>query len=485
MKRQWLAAVAAAFLAGCGSAPPVQTNAGEAVQRLQADVGFLASDALEGRGTPSRGLDIAALYLEAELKKAGAKPAVNGGYLQKYKVGSYSPNGAKVTVHIDGKMIEPKNYVFVNIGYDPANGAIRLPLVEAGNGVVDEDKKADDFATLDVKGKAAVVKKGAPWPLDKAAVFGADRAIGKLIAATVRGARLLVYLSPELDTGEEAEAGFFREMKNAAVGFVRPNIANASALNPMLVLKPEAYPVGAKQIEVTIETQVEEGIASNVLAKIDGTDAGQKDEWVLLTAHYDHIGSHALPAGQDGIWNGADDNASGTAGVLELARRLARRPGKRSVLVFFTSGEDRGIFGSAFYAANPIVPAEKMAVQFNLDMIGRSQGQAQGVFFGAPSLFDEAVAAGKKRALEVIPDQQPTWRLVYLTDCYHFARQGVPSLFFFTGVHPDYHQPSDTADKIRYEELGKIVDIGEELTRAYVDGKGKPRFTKPVWFRTP
>jgi hypothetical protein len=485
MKRQWTAAIIVAFLGGCGSAPPVQTNAGEAVRRLQADVGFLASDALEGRGTPSRGLDLAALYLEAELKKAGALPASDGGYLQKYKVGSYTPSAAKVAVRIDGKTVDAKNYVFVNIGYDPANGALRLPLVEAGNGVVDEEKKVDDFGSVDVKDKAVVAKKGAPWPLDKAAVFGADRAMGKLIAATVRGARLLVYLSPELDTGDEAEAGFFREMKNAGVGFVRPNIGGASALNPMLVLKPEAYPAGAKQIEVAIEAKVEEGTASNVLAKIDGTDAALKDEWVLLTAHYDHIGSHTLPAGQDGIWNGADDNASGTSGVLELARRLARRPGKRSVLLFFTSGEDRGIFGSAFYAANPIVPAEKMAVQFNLDMIGRSQGQAQGVVFGAQTLFDEAVAAGKKRGLEVIPDQQPNWRLVYLTDCYHFARQGVPSLFFFTGVHPDYHQPSDTADKIRYEELAKIVDISEELTRAYVDGKEKPQFTRPVWFRTP
>jgi len=474
-----LVAVAAILLCGCAK----QADHGDPVARLRADIGFLASDALEGRGTPSRGLDIAAHYLEAELKKAGAAPAVNGSYLQKYRVGSYTPSQAKVTVRINGKTVDPRQYVFINFGYDPANGPLKLAIVDAGNGIVDEEKKVDDYASLDVKGKAVVAKKGAPWELDNSAVFGADRAMGKLIAATVRGAKLLVYLSAELDGGEEAEAGFFSQMKNAGVGFVRPNLAHASALNPMLVLKPEAYAAGG--IEIAIDVPITEAEASNVLAHIEGTDAQLKEEHVLLTAHYDHIGSHALPPGQDGIWNGADDNASGTAGVMELARRIARSPGKRSTLVFFTSGEDRGIFGSAWYAANPLVPADRMAVQFNLDMIGRSEGKVQGVPFGNEALYEEAVAAGKAKGLEVIPDQQPSWRLVYLTDTYHFARQGVASFFFFTGVHPDYHQPSDTADKIRYEELAKIVDVTEQLARPYLDGKAKPEVKRPVWFRTP
>jgi Zn-dependent M28 family amino/carboxypeptidase len=192
-----------------------------------------------------------------------------------------------------------------------------------------------------------------------------------------------------------------------------------------------------------------------------------------------------MPEGKDGIWNGADDNASGTAGVIELTRRIAARPGKRSTLIFFTSGEDRGIFGSAYYAANPLVPNQNITVQFNLDMIGRGKDKVQGIPFGAQALFDEAVAAGKAAGMEVIPDQQPAWRVVYLTDTYHFGRAGIPSLFFFTGTHADYHQPSDTGDKIEYGGMSKIVEITEQVARPYLDGKAGPAFVKPEWFRAP
>src|SRR5262249_23767936 len=155
------------------------------------------------------------------------------------------------------------------------------------------------------------------------------------------------------------EAGFLREMKTAPVAFIREaGIGPVSALNPVLVLKPQslAGPAGAdpsrlprgpmgKRIKLAIEAKVSEGTSPNVLGRIMETDQKLGEEWVVLSAHYDHLGSHDVPAGQDGIWNGADDNASGTAAVLEIARRVAQRPGKRSVLVFFTSGEDRGILG--------------------------------------------------------------------------------------------------------------------------------------------
>jgi Peptidase family M28 len=465
-------------------------------RRLQADVSYLASDELEGRGTPSRGLNLAALYLQAQLQIAGVEPAVGNSYLQVYKTGEYRPAEARVTVSIDGKAIPPDSYVLWNIGRDPAKGTMDLELVNAGNGVVAEERKVDDLAGLDVRGKAVVTRKGASWALDPTQVLGPDRALGKIMAATVRGAELLVYLSEDLDTSSEAEAGFLREMKNAPVAFMREaGVGQASALNPVLVLKPQSLagvdpdrlprgPLG-KRIKIAFEAPVSEGTAPNVLGKIAGTDAKLRDEWVVLSAHYDHLGSHTVPTGQDGIWNGADDNASGTAAVLEIARRVAQRPGKRSVLVFFTSGEDRGILGSAYYASRPIVPMDRVAVQINLDMIGRSQGRVQAIPGCAPSLFEESLAIGKKHNIEVIPDQQPTWRVIYLTDLYHFAKAGVPGVEFFTGLHPDYHQPSDTADKIRYSEMARIVEMASELTRGYVDGKSRPKFVRPGWFMTP
>jgi len=476
-------ALALFLLAACASRQPAAPETNGAARRLSADVNYLAADELEGRGTPSRGLDLAALYLEAQLRAAGVAPAVDGSFRQSYTIGAYDPNTARVTVRINGKTVAPADYVFVNIGRDPAKGPISLALVDAGNGMVLEEKSVDDLSKLDIRGKAVVARKAAPWPLEPKSVFGPDRAIGKVMAATVRGAEMLVYLSEDLDTGD-AEAGFFHEMKSAPVAFVRQaGLTHASALNPILVLKPKAYAPG--NIEISIDTKVEEGRASNVLGRIEGSDPTLKNEWVVVSAHYDHLGSHAVPAGQDGIWNGADDNASGTAGILEIAREMARRPGKRSVLVFFTSGEDRGIFGSAFYSVKPVIAMKDVAAQINLDMIGRSHGKVEALAHGAPALYDLAVATGKRHSIEVIPDQQPTWRLLYLTDLYHFARAGVPGIHFFTGLHADYHQPSDTAAKIRYEEMARLAALAGEMARVYADGAPRPGFERPKWFVTP
>jgi hypothetical protein len=479
----WL--VMAVLVSSCGR-PREAADEEAAERRARADVTFLAADELEGRGTPGRGLDLAALYLEAQLRAAGVAPAVSGSYRQYYRVGSYSPAASRLDVRVNGKPLGPQDYVFVNFGRDPDKGALSYEVVDAGTGVVAEERQVNELAGLDVRGKAVLVRKGAPWPLDPAAVFGPDRAMGKLMAATVRGAGMLVYVSEELDRGEEAESKFFAEMKNAPVAFIRePGIGHVSALSPVLVLKPGAGVKAGDRIEITVKAPVSEGRAPNVLGRVDGTDSSLRNEWVVFTAHYDHVGMRDAGPGQDGIWNGADDNASGTAGVLEIARRVARAPGKRSTLVFFTSGEDRGIFGSAWYAAAPVAPMHQVAVQFNLDMIGRSEGKVQGIAPTAPSLFEEAVQAGRRRGLEVIPDQQPSWRLIYLTDLYHFARAGVPGIFFFTGTHPDYHQVTDTADKIRYRELVKITEVAYEIARPYLDGKAKPSYERPAWFVTP
>lgn len=480
----WLAM--AVLVNGCGRAREAAPDDEAAERRVRADVWFLAADELEGRGTPGRGLDLAALYLEAQLCAAGVAPAVSGSYRQYYRVGSYSPAEARVDVRVNGKPLAGQDYLFINFGRDPDKGPMSYEVVDAGTGVVAEEREVNELASLDLRGKAVLARKGAPWPLDPAAVFGPDRAMGKLMAATVRGAGLLVYLSEELDRGGEAESRFFAEMKNAPVAFIRePGIGHVSALSPILVLKPSAGVKAGDRIEITVKAQVREGRAANVLGRVDGTDSKLRHEWVVFTAHYDHVGMREAEPGEDGIWNGADDNASGTAGVLEIARRVARAPGKRSALVFFTSGEDRGIFGSAWYAAAPAVPMSQVAAQFNLDMIGRSEGKVQGIAPTGPSLFREAVEAGRRRGLEVVPDQQPTWRLIYLTDLYHFARAGVPGIFFFTGTHPDYHQVTDTADKIRYRELVKITGVAYDIARPYLDGRAKPAYERPAWFVTP
>jgi Zn-dependent M28 family amino/carboxypeptidase len=238
-------------------------------------------------------------------------------------------------------------------------------------------------------------------------------------------------------------------------------------------------------LEMHIDVEPEEAWASNVVAMMKGNDPTLQDEWIVLTAHYDHLGFQETTGGEDGIWNGADDNASGTAAVLEIARRLASRgPLRRSVLVLLTSGEEQGLMGSAYYSKHPLVPREKVVLNINVDMVGRSTGAVNCVAAGCDEVFSAAHAIGKRTGVEVKPDQHPTWRMVYFVDSYHFARLNIPFIQFMTEFHSDYHQPSDEVNSIRFKELGNIVEVIFELTKRYVQGERKPTFRRPKWFLT-
>jgi len=256
---------------------------------------------------------------------------------------------------------------------------------------------------------------------------------------------------------------------------------------PVLVLKPKAYAAGgAGKIEASINAPVRESRAANVVGQIEGTDPALRNEWVVVSAHYDHLGFRPAPAGEDGIWNGADDNASGTAAALELARQVARAPGRRSLLVLLVSGEECGLLGSAYYAANPVAPMKQVVAQINLDMVGRPAGnKVEALAHVSRALFDRAVGAGKRHGIDVIADQHPEWRILYFTDTYAFARAEVPCISFSTSLYPDYHQPSDTADKIHYPEMARITAAATEMARAYLDGAPRPSFERPKWFVTP
>jgi Zn-dependent M28 family amino/carboxypeptidase len=158
---------------------------------------------------------------------------------------------------------------------------------------------------------------------------------------------------------------------------------------------------------------------------------------------------------------------------------------RRSLLVLFMSGEERGLLGAAYYSQHPLVPYDKVVLDLNVDMVGRSTGRVQGIAPTCEPLFLETVAIGKEHQIEVDPDQQPSWRVAYLTDSYHFTRFDVPTIEFFTGMHVDYHQPSDSVEKVRYAELGRILEVMEGLTRRYLGGAPKPAVNRPVWFLTP
>jgi hypothetical protein len=481
-------------------------------RRMEATIRFLADDLLEGRGTPSRGLDIAALYLAEELRALGWAPGNEDSYFQTYPLKDFTPQQARYEVSLNGIDLSPEEFILLPMGLDPAQSPLRFDLVFAGHGIAAPERTVDDFENLDVREKAVVTLLGAPWELDREAIHAYDRAVGKAVQVGVRGGTLLLYVTDEftasLDDPPSAEMPFFREMAEVPIAYLSTSSAPWA---PILVTSPAAFDRAlasasgntyaewkkhlgrgtrpglelAASIELKILTKPRESRARNVIAMLLGSDPALRDEWVVLSAHYDHLGAHAAPPGEDGIWNGADDNASGTAAVLEIARQLSAnaRP-RRSVLVLFTSGEDRGLLGSAHYSLQPLVPYDRVVANINVDMVGRSDGSVQAIAHGSDEMFSRAAEIGKKNEIVVRPDPHPSWRMVYFLDSYHFARFDVPFVHFSTDLHEDYHQPSDEADRIRYDELGRVLSAIYELTDYFAQGGERPSFKRPQWFLT-
>lgn len=154
-------------------------------------------------------------------------------------------------------------------------------------------------------------------------------------------------------------------------------------------------------------------------------------------------------------------------------------------MILFVSAEERGLIGSAWYSRNPLVPMDRVVANINVDMVGRSQGEVQGISHNSEDLYGRAVTLGENSRIRVVPDQQPSWKIAYLTDSYHFSRFDIPVIEFFTGVHPDYHQPTDHPDRIRYDELTRIVEMIFNLTNEVAQGAWRPRAKRPAWFLTP
>jgi len=483
---------------------------------IEAIIRFLSDDLLKGRGTPSQGNDIAALYLANELRAMGWQPASGDTYLQTFTIHDFFPQQATYNISINKHKLSPDDFSFLPMGIDPISTPKTYDMVFAGYGIYAPEHDVDNFEGVDIKDKAVVSLLGAPWELDPYGLFGYDMAIGKSVHVAVRQGGLLVYVTEDLESGPEttpsAEISFFKGFAQSPMVTI-PEFEGKppSAIGATLMITPSVFDKLLAQdaggtyqewqerlsqgefiaqplkssIEIHIDVQPRESQTSNLIAMLRGTDPELMDEWIVLTAHYDHLGYFAAPEGQDGIFNGADDNASGTAAVLEIARRLAQgEPLRRSVLVALVTGEERGLLGSAYFAANPTIPYDSIVININADMVGRSDGSIQAVTAGCDDLFEKTAAIGKELGIEVIPDPHPQWRLSYFSDGYHFARFDIPSIFLFTDLHQDYHQPSDEIQFIRFEELEEILNVMYELTHFYAQGGEKPTCQRPIWFKS-
>jgi Zn-dependent M28 family amino/carboxypeptidase len=243
-------------------------------------------------------------------------------------------------------------------------------------------------------------------------------------------------------------------------------------------------------VQVTVSVRDEEGSfrsAPNVVGILEGSDPKLRDEYVVFAAHMDHVGTNGAAKG-DTIWNGADDDASGTAGVIELAEAFSHpgaRP-RRSLVFLTVSGEEKGLWGSDYFAANMPMPAKQVVAAINMDMIGRNWKDTI-VAIGKEhsdlgATLDRVNGAHPELAMRAIDDLWPNENFYYRSDHYNFARRGIPVLFFFNGTHADYHQPGDSPDKIDAEKEARVLRLIFHLGAAVANADERPKW-KPESYK--
>ena len=470
--------------------------------KTRTHVETLASPRLEGRLAGTNGERLASDYIVAELKQIGAKPLPGQtGFLLPFDFTAGTKDGGS-TIEI-GRI--PATSPARALSFSD-NGDVTGPVVFAGYGIVVPDNQGfgyDSYATLDVKDRIVVVLRYFPEDAEQKtrAILAryADLRY-KAMAARQHGAKAMIVVtgprSP--NAGELAPMTF--DTAIAGSGIVAISITGADAARMFAQAgktveeaqkalddaNPHAAGFALPGVTASVHAAVvrEKRMGHNVVAYLPATTAvtGVAKPWVALGAHYDHLGHGEAGntlAGKDDagkVHVGADDNASGSAAVLAAAATLAKQPRKRHMLIGFWSGEELGLIGSNAFSTQPPVPLDAIAAYLNFDMVGRMQDnkltvQAAGSSPAWGKIIEQAnVVAGFDLAVQEDPYQP--------TDVATFNAAGIPSLSFFTGTHADYHKPSDTADKIDYEDLDRVVEFAAAIARRIGDAADAPAFTK-------
>ncbi|MBP7777802.1 MAG: M20/M25/M40 family metallo-hydrolase [Acidobacteria bacterium] len=505
MTRHLLRVPAAALLALAAATLAYGQTAAPAASKTRADVMVLASDRLAGRQAGSEGATLAAEHLAAELKKMGAQPLPGHkdfrlpfSFTAGVKDGGTTLSVASASF---ARAVDVQALSFSD------NGEASGDVVFAGYGLVVPESQNfgyDSYATLDVKDKVVVVFRYFPEDADQKTRQILSRYADlryKAMQARQRGARaLIVVTGPRSPNGGETIPMSF-DTALAGSGIVAASVSGtvAQALFAGITDKtleqiqqgfdagnPHTAGFALPGVTVTVKTAVvrEKQEGFNVVGYLPATSpVALPKPWVALGAHYDHLGrgSHgnSLATKDDAgkIHYGADDNASGTAAVLAAGRELAKKTVRsRHVMLGFWSAEEIGLIGSNAFVTTPPVPNDQLAAYFNFDMVGRMQDnkltvQAVGSSPGWKGLIERAnVAAGFELVLQDDPYQP--------TDVASFNQASVPSLAFFTGTHVDYHKPSDTADKINYQDLDRVVDFAVALASRVGDEPEALAFAK-------
>jgi hypothetical protein len=483
-----------------------------AAQHIQADVNYLAGPALKGRDTGTPENDQAAKYIADQFRHAGLAPLAasdNGkpSFFQFFTVTVGAKLGKSNRVRVERAGATPGAALRIGEDYQPLNysenGEGRLTVVFAGFGITAPEYNYDDYTHLDVKDKAVIALRNEPQKDDEKSVFDGRQPtqhsalVNKAINARNHGARAMILVNDTPGQGEDDRLIPFDslsgpqnpgilllQVKRSVVdGWLAPAGKNLAALQKPIdeKLETQSVPVEGVLLDLRVDVEHIHARTQNVAGVLRGSDPRLAAEAVVVGAHYDHLGlgrHNALdPDAAGQVHPGADDNASGTAAVLELARELAARRSelKRSVIFLTFSGEELGLLGSAYYTSHPLWPLETTVAMLNLDMVGRVRdGKVFVGGTGTSPAFPQILEAANNTGLHLESSRSGYGS----SDHTSFYVKDIPVLFFFSGLHSDYHRATDTPEKIASSEEARVTDMTGRVLLALANGETRPQFTR-------
>jgi len=504
---------------------------------IRADMRFLADDLLEGRGTGTRGYEIAAKYMAAQFEQMGLQPAGDGGtYFQKVPFKQSRPDGQKSSLALISRGKEDKlefKKDFITRG-DPgrAESSVEADVVFVGDGVTAEEQGYDDYKGFDVKGKIAAFLYGAPPSFETSLRAHYSSIEVKEANAAAHGAVGMLLLD---DPGLEKLYGFDMQKRDLAFPQLnwldaagKPNdyfpqlkgwaFLNMEATKKFFASagrqaeeiyaaakasKTQSFATGVKA-KVHNATKVEDVHSPNIVAKLEGSDAALKDEYVVFSSHLDHVGI-GEPVNGDKIYNGALDNASGSACLLEIARAFvaAKERPRRSLLFVSVTGEEAGLLGSDYFAHYPTVKKSAIAANVNMDEDQMLWPMLSIIPFGAEhsSLEDTVNQAAARMHLRVDADPMPEEVVFIRSDQYSFVKQGIPAVFPVPGFKSDdpkidpakifaaweaerYHQPSDDMNQpnLDFAQAAKFARFNLLVGYLVAQANERPTWKKGDFF---
>ena len=529
----WLAVVLGGVAAPAAvSAQRSKSNAEQITAgQLRDYLTFVASDEMEGRNTPSRGLDTTALFISTLLKRWGATPAGDDGtFYQKIVLRRDSVDTAKSRLQL-GEQAYAYGEDFVASG---GEGVVTAPLVYVGDGWMVKSKNIDAYKGIDAKGKIVVVNYGNGFSLpgnltraDLAGVPGTDWANARAYAQQKGAVGILYVMPPSLQadwdrmrlrenlprwspekfrtTGPSDLPVFTVGPKMTATLF-QGETSDSTAIDKAISDKTSlpAFDLSAgKKLTLTSVTKIERTTTQNVVAVFEGSDPVLKNEYVAVGAHYDHLGVATRPVNGDAIYNGADDDGSGTTALIGMAEALgrAKRRPRRSTLFVWHCGEEKGLWGSQYFNMMPTVPIDHIVTQLNIDMIGRSRvatdtkpadknlSEPDEVYvIGSKMMSSELGALSEKVNNGYLKlhfnyrydDPKDPNRFFFRSDHFNYAQKGIPIIFYFDGVHEDYHQVSDEVSKIDFHKMEEVTRTVYETLWSVSNLKKRPIIDKKL-----